>query len=519
MVWGMTIDEVRALIAAGRLDEAESACQRLLGHEPDHADALLTLGALRLQGGRPADAVTPLRRAAALAPAAAVVHSALGNALKALGRFDEALAAHGEALRLQPGFAEGWSNLGATWLARGDPERAVEAMARAAALKPDHAELQFNLGRTRLAVDDLAGAETSLRRVLELSPGHVHARVALGTTLKGLGRLDEAIQALRLVTAVAPDHADGHWNLALALLMRGDWTEGWAEYEWRRRIPTFAIERFDQPDWDGTPLRGRTLLVHAEQALGDAIQFARFAEVATRRGGPVVLRCPGKLVSLLGGLRGDVRVVPGDAPPPPFDVQAPLMSLPHLLAVTGSDLAAHDPYLAPNPDLASRWSARIGTGGGLRIGIGWQGSPSYLADHQRSMPLHHLLPLARLPGVRLFSLQKGHGSDQLEEMPACVEIDDLGAELDTGPEAFVDTAAAVTALDLLVCTDTALPHLAGALGVPVWLLLPHVPDWRWGLHGEACPWYPGMRLLRQATPGDWDGVVERAVADLTRLRS
>ncbi len=541
--------DVRALIAAGDLAAAESACAALAEAGAD-ADALFTLGALRLQTGRAAEALPPLERAVALAPGAAQVqlalglarhgagqhdgavealqaaatldpasapsHTNLGNALKALGRYDEAALAHREALRLQPAFAEGWSNLGSTWLDAGRPAEAVRAMARAADLAPAHPEMQFNLGRACLADDDPHGAETALRRTLELAPTHVHAAVALGSALKGQGRLDDAVAALRHAVTLDRDHADAHWNLALALLMRGDWGEGWAEYEWRLRIPDMCVEPFDAPAWEGSPLAGRTLLVHAEQALGDAIQFARFAIAAQRTGGRVVLRCPDKLCALLGGLTGDVALAPAGEPPPPFDVHAPLMSLPHLLDTPGEGLATDHPYLAADPARAKPWLTRIGRGRRLRVGIGWQGSPTYLADHQRSMPLRHLLPLLRSPHVRTFSLQKGFGSEQLAELPGDVEVEDLGPDLDEGPDAFVDTAAVLSALDLLVCTDTALPHLAGALGVPVWMLLPHVPDWRWALAGERTPWYPSMRLIRQRSPGDWEGTmrdVMRAIAD------
>jgi len=509
-----TLEEIRRLLTGGDPGGALLACETLLAEQPQHVEALHLQGLALRATGRLDEAVASFGKALAVAPGAAVVHTCQGNAYKALGQLDDAIAAHRRAVACRPDFAEAWSNLAAAQLAASCPGEAAESAEQAVRLLPGNAALRHNLGRILVDAGQLERAERELGRAVELDPRHLPARVTHGSVLRRLGRLDRAVEVLDGAIRHAPDHADAHWNHALALLMRGDHAEGWAEYEWRRRIPDMRIERFDAPAWDGSPLDGRTLLVHAEQGLGDAIQFARFAGVALEARGPaeVVLRVPPRLVALFGGLRGVSRVVGADRPAPPFDVHAPLMSLPHLLQIDLGGLAHSVPYLVPDADEVARWRARIGAGPALRVGICWQGSPTYLADRERSLPLRHFRPLAELRSVRLFSLQKGPGLEQLPDLGG--RIDDLGAELDEGPDAFTDTAAALESLDLLVCSDTAIPHLAGALGKEVWLLLPHVPDWRWMLGGDRCPWYPSMRLFRQSAPGDWTAVIERVARAL-----
>jgi hypothetical protein len=403
-----------------------------------------------------------------------------------------------------------WSNLGLAYKDWGRHHEAVASLERATALAPGQSELHYNLGNGLLAAGRPEAAEASFRAALTREAGHARAMVNLGTAQKEQGRLDEAIATLRGAVAARPEDADAHWNLALALLMAGDWDQGWREHEWRRRLPGFPVERLDGPEWDGAPLAGRTLLVHAEQGLGDAIQFVRFARIVPRHGGRVVLRCQPRLARLLSSAEGIDEVTTTDGPMPGHDVQIPLMSLPGRLG-EAPDPA---PYIAPEPALARDWAARLGDEGGLGIGIGWQGNPDYAADRRRSIPLAMFAALAELPGVSLHALQKGPGREQIAGWPAGMALRDLGGELYRGPDAFVDTAAVLAALDLVVCSDTALAHLAGAMGVETWLLLPRPPDWRWGLAGETTHWYRAMRLFRQDAPGDWGGVFDRVTGAL-----
>jgi hypothetical protein len=295
------------------------------------------------------------------------------------------------------------------------------------------------------------------------------------------------------------------------MLAQGRYGEGWRLYEWRRAMPDFAIRRINAPPWDGSLLGERRLLVHAEQGLGDTLQFIRYLPLLGAKGGNTVFMCPPALAPLLAG----ARHLPPLATEPPnrFDVEAPLLSLPQLLGIAEPYVPPGGAYLAPDPARIERWRSRLPREG-RRIGIAWQGSRDYRDDRRRSIPLPEFAPLAHLPGVRLVSLQKGGGSEQIAERPWREEITAFGDDLDRDG-AFLDTAAIMAALDLVVTSDTAIAHLAGALGVPVSVALCHRPDWRWGVAGDRSPWYPAMRLFRQESPGDWAGVFARIAAALT----
>jgi tetratricopeptide (TPR) repeat protein len=503
----------------GRGERAAQLITKAIAAEPRNAHYRHSLGVVLRTLGRPEEAVASFRAALEIDPKAAMTLTVLGNALKALGRFEEAEKCHLRALEVQPDFVEALSNLGSTYKEAGRLDQAIERFRQALELRPDHPELHYNLGNAWLALGRFEDAEEAFGRAVETAPGHARALSNRGVALREQGRAEDAAASLRAALEIAPDYAEAHWNLGLALLMDGRYEEGWREYEWRARIPDFPMRRFKAPSWDGGPLAGRTLLVHAEQGLGDTLQFARYLRLAADAGGRVVFECPPALASLLSRLEGCDAPVPRGGDLPPFDVQAPLMSLPGLLDPGLEKAAAMVPYLAPDAGLAERWKARLGEDGRLKIGIGWQGNPDYRADRRRSVPLARFSGLTRLEGVRLVSLQKGPGVDQLEGFAAAQRdegtgIEALGPAFDDEAGAFMDTTAVMTNLDLVIASDTAVPHLAGALGREVWLVLPFAPDWRWGRGGETVPWYPTMRLFRQDRPGDWEGVFERVVGAL-----
>ncbi|HLJ05365.1 MAG TPA: hypothetical protein VKT26_03785, partial [Acetobacteraceae bacterium] len=293
-----------------------------------------------------------------------------------------------------------------------------------------------------------------------------------------------------------------HLNLGIVLLLAGRHAEAWPEYAWRFRAGAARLPALDKPRWSGEPLDGRTLLIRAEQGLGDTIQFCRYVRQAAARGSVVFEVQPG-LRRLMAGVIAPERIIQVGDELPPVDLWSPLLDLPLLL---GMD-APPPPYLAPDADRVAMWRERIGPQG-RKIGIAWQGNPSAAAERGRSVPLKEFLPLARLPGIRLISLQKYHGLEQLKDVPDGLVVETLD-ELDAGADAFADTAAAMQSLDLVISSDTAIPHLAGALGRPVWVALQHVPDWRFQLTGDANLWYPSMRLFRQTKRGDWTGVFAR----------
>jgi hypothetical protein len=303
-------------------------------------------------------------------------------------------------------------------------------------------------------------------------------------------------------------------------LLTGDFERGWAEYQWRWKAEQCQWRDFSQPLWDGRPLEGRTILLHAEQGLGDTIQFVRYAALVKQRGGGVVVECPTPLLSLLASCERIDRLMGRGDELPAFDLQAPLLSLPGIFHTSLDTIPADGPYLFADPGLVGRWRQELGGIAGFKIGIAWQGNPKNPDDRNRSIPLSDFEPLAGCSAVRLLSLQKEAGTEQLQKVAGRFPVIDLGSRLDEAAGAFMDTAAVMMNLDLVVTSDTAIAHLAGALGVPVWVAISFVPDWRWLLDRSDSPWYPTMRLFRQTRLGDWAGVFEEIKAALcVQLRS
>lgn len=515
-----------AMIAqgAGRYEHAARLFARARDVLPDHAGCRHGLGMALRALGRAEEAVDCFRQALALEPAAPATLSALGNALKSLGRFEEAVACLWQTVEMAPDSALDWSNLGVAYKAWGRSREAVDCLSRAVAIAPAQPELHYNLGNAFLAADLFEEARRSFDSCLALAPAHFRARTNLGIAFKEQGLLDRARACFSDVVAQEPTFADAHWNRALARLAAGDYAAGWAGYEWRRMLPGFPVRKLALPEWDGGGLEGRTLLVHSEQGLGDTIQFCRYASLVRRRrlgpaGGAVVLEVPEALVPLLSGLAGvdAVRAARSGAEDGGADMQAPLMSLPGLIAPDPAETRDDIPYLRAEADLVELWGERLRPHAGLRVGLCWQGNPSYAADRRRSLAPRHLGPLARLDGVRLVSLQKP-AEDGAGLPTRDLSLVDPGPEFDSAKGAFMDAAAIIAHLDLVVTSDTAIAHLAGALGAEVWVMLAKVPDWRWGLAGETTPWYPNMRLFRQPTAGDWTAVIERIAAELRERR-
>lgn len=465
---------------AGQLSRAEQIYRQILAQQPVHADALHLLGALALQTGRRDEAVRLLEQAVAADPTIAVYHGNLASAYLTAGRYEEARGALQQAIRRDPTFAEAFYNLGV---------------------------VLYNLGRLDEAVD-------AYRHCLELRAGNASAHGNLGDLLRELGQFDQALAHLEQALAVDPQLPNAHYNRALVLLSLGRLEEGWAEYEWRWRCREFSRRQLAQPSWDGSPLADKTLLIHAEQGLGDTIQFIRYLPLARQRCGNVLVEVQANLVPLLecSGLSG---LVAQRAALPRFDFQLPMLSLPGIFGTTLETVPAAVPYLKARPELVDSWREKLSRYSQFKVGIVWQGSPSYREDRYRSIPLPYFTPLAHVPGVQLFSLQKGPGSEQISSLRNEFHVVDLGS-IDTHAGPFMDTAAIMKNLDLIITSDTASAHLAGALGVPVWVALRIAPDWRWLTHRATSPWYPSMRLFRQKHFGDWPGVFEEIAHELRR---
>ncbi len=310
-----------------------------------------------------------------------------------------------------------------------------------------------------------------------------------------------------------PDYAEAHYNRSFVYLARGQLAEGWQGYRWRFRCKDYKGRRFDVPLWDGSPLGDRTLLVHAEQGLGDTLHFIRYLKLVHQAGGRVYVEVQPALAPLLKS-SGITGVIPGGATLPRFDLHVPLLSLPGVLGTTLETVPADVPYLAADPRLLKHWRGQLRGVTGYKVGIVWQGNPEYSLDQFRSIPLREFAPLADVPDVHLLSLQKTHGLEQLADAAGQFSVIELGSKLDQTGGAFMDTAAVICNLDLVVTSDTATAHLAGGLGVPVWVALSHAPEWRWMLDREDSPWYPTMRLFRQSRQGDWSDVFVRLKKEL-----
>ena len=472
-----------ALERDGKLAEALSACGRAVELQPDDLEAYLIMARLLLNLGRMDQAVSMYELASLAAPARSDIQTSLAAALARQGRLEEASAACRRAIELAP------RNVGA----------------------------YLNLGIIRGKSDDLEGAVEAYRQAIGIDPASPEALTNLGVALSNLGMGDAAIEASGRALKLRPLDPELRYNHAMLLLLSGDLEAGFGEFEWRLSHPSpqFRPRSFDVPRWRGEPRRGRTLLIHAEQGLGDSLHFARFVPLAARTGGPVVLQVQSPLAELLRGSL-DVTVISRDEPAPPVDLHVPLMSLPHALRTTIETIPADVPYLKPAPAKAAAWRERLATYCGLKVGVVWAGSAGHRHDRMRSLPAEAVLPRLLMSGVTLFSLQKEPRAadravlDQLRD-----RVVDLAPQLNN----FADTAAAVSALDLVISVDTAVAHLAGALGRPTWILLPHILDWRWLYEREDTPWYPTARLFRQPRSRDWTSVLDRLPLELERFQS
>jgi tetratricopeptide (TPR) repeat protein len=494
-----------------RFDEALGLLLQAVEVDGSNAEAWLALGAALAALGRPAQALDAYDRVIHVEPHFPEAHNNRGNALRALGRLVEAEESYRRALELSPDFVQAQRNLAAIVHDRGRASDAIESLRKAAREQPASAEAQHAVGKALCKAGQLTEGLPYLGAALRIQPGLAFAHHDLGTALKRLGRLVEAEASLAEAVRLNPGSVDSHVNLATLWLLMGDFERGWPEYEWRRRLPGQPLHDVPEPEWDGAPLKGKTILIHAEQGVGDTLHFIRYAPLVEARGGCVVVAAPSRLHKILSTCPGINELV-DDRERPSCDVHTPLMSLPRILGTTLESVPADVPYLRPEPARVERWRARLAAIPGRKIGVCWQGNPRHPEDAERSFRLTALAPIARVPDVRLISLQHGNGREQL---PHCgFPIETLDDDLDvTG--AFTDTAAVVSQLDLVITADTALVHLAGALGAPTWIALARIPDWRWMLDRSDSPWYPSVRLFRKSTAA-WDRVFGLMARSLIR---
>jgi tetratricopeptide (TPR) repeat protein len=530
-----------ALQAQGQSAEAAACYREAVRLKPDYAEAHNNLGAALAAVDKLGEAEACYRAALRLNPGYVLAHNNLGSALRLLGRLREAEASFREALRLKPDFAEAHNNVGSVCLVQEKFAEAIACCETALKIRPRFAEAYHNLGNAFKEQNRLEEAVDAYQHALHLQAEYPEVLSNLAVSLAGLERLDEAMvryeESLQIMSKsskvfLPSDLAEVHWNRSSGWLLTGDFERGWPEYEWRWHKRDLAPRSFPQLLWDGSPLEGKTILLHAEQGLGDTIQFIRYVPQVRERGGRVLVECQPALLRLLADFPGVEGLIGRGSRLPDFDVHAPLLSLPGIFGTNMTNMPAAVPYLRAEPARIALWKARLsevrgqGSGKGplpvgrgseppdprlltpFLVGIGWQGNPKYKGDRTRSVPLAHFAPLARVEGVRLISLQKGLGRDQLHALAHHFPVIDLGDTLDADG-AFLDTAAVMRNLDLVIASDSAIVHVAGALAVPIWVPLPKVPDWRWFLGRNDSPWYPTMRLFRQEKRGEWQGVFER----------
>jgi len=499
-----------ALQAAGQTDQAIAACRQAIALNPRDPGAYSNLGnALRSKGDLD-QAITACRTAIALKPAFPGAYNNLGVALKNQGQLAQAIAALRQAIALQPSYAEAYNNLGNALQDQGLTDQAIAAYRQAIALKPNYPEAYNNLGSAWQTTGNLDEAIAAYQQALSLRPDYAEAYGNRGIALQAKGHLDQAIAAFQHAITLKPTAAEAHHNLSLALLLHGDWPQGWEEYEWRWQVSGLGSSPrgFAAPPWDGRPLQGRTLLLHAEQGFGDTLQFIRYLPLVIQNGGKVIVECPVELRRLIQAMNAAIPVVAKGQALPDFDLHCPLMSLPKVLGTTLANVPHDVPYLQANATDTQTWRTRLAEQpAGVKVGLAWAGSRAHKNDRNRSLPLAALAPLAQVPGMHFYSLQKAATETA---PPPGMKIIDLTAEL----QDFADTAALIANLDLVIAVDTAVAHLAGAMGKPVWTLLPFAPDWRWLLAREDSPWYPTMRLFRQPAIGDWDSVIQQVAQAL-----
>lgn len=506
------LTQATAYHQTGRLAQAEQIYRQILQQNPQQVEALNLLGVISCQHGRFDEGIALYRQALALKPEFTMARENLCLALwKQGGRMvEEAVTTLTQIITYEPKNLQAYENLGTILLEQNKLNEALHYYHQGLQVQPDNPRLLNNIGTVLQQQGKSRQAIAYHRKALAIQPNFPDALVGLGTALQNQAEFAEAMTCLDRAVAVAPGNPVARYNRALLYLVQGDFVEGFAEYEWRFQTGDFPACPFQQPVWDGGALKGRTLLLHAEQGMGDTIQFIRYAAIAAQKGGRVILTCHEPLIKLLSTLPGIDQIIPLGHPLPPFDTYAPLLSLPRILGTSLETVPDQVPYI-PVPPSEKLLETPPNTR--LKVGIVWAGGVLYKHNQSRSCPLEHFQPLLQVPQVTFYSLQKGLYQADLQELGWESQVPDLGREF----KSMADTAAAIAQLDLVITVDTVIAHLAGSLGKPVWTLLPAQADWRWMIDRDDSPWYPTMRLFRQQQPGDWAGVMQRVEQEIRGL--
>jgi tetratricopeptide (TPR) repeat protein len=541
-----------ALNAQSHQNQAIICYQKAIETKPETFEAYIKLGRLYHSQGNFNGAIRCYQKANQLKPDSVEVHYSAGLAYQALDKFDDAIASYDEAIRLNPDYVEAYfnlgdilyargqmeaaienyrhalrcrpemieahNNLGNAFKAQGNLEAAVESYRQAVRLKPDIAEVYYNLGSALHLKEEFDNAITNFRLALQHKPQYAEAYNHLGLAYKNQGYLDQAAENFSQALRVNPHLAEAHWNRSFTYLLKGNFEDGWDDYDWRfqqAKWQTFYPYRYSGPRWSGSDCEGKTLFVHDEQGLGDTLQFVRYLPMAKARCGKIIFETRKELIDLLQGFPGIDKLVirsSWQAATENWDFYIPLLSLPKVFGTTLKTIPNHVPYLSADSKKVEYWKNRL-TGNGFKVGIVWAGRPMHADDRNRSFALKQFLPLSGIQGIQLIGLQKGEAAKQVNDLGTETGIVNLGEEF----EDFTDTAGVIQNLDLVISVDTAVAHLAGAMGKAVWVLLPFIPDWRWIMDRDDSPWYPTMRLFRQKVRKDWESVFQRIEKKLRKL--
>ncbi len=512
----------------GNFNEAVESYKATIKHKPAHGKAYYNMGVIFHEQGRLDNALTCYTRAVSLQPDYVLAINNLGDVFQKLEKYTEATACFNRAISIQPDFAESHYNLGITYHSAGDKDKAISSYKNAIKYRPDYVEAHYNLGNLYSEEWRLGEAANCYRHAIKLRPDYVEAHNNLGEILQKQGKLDESIASYTMAFECKPDYIEARFHRSIALLLKGDFENGWKEYEHRLSIKKYNKRLFEQPIWDGADLKDKIILVHAEQGFGDTFHFLRLLPMVKSKGGHVIFECQPGLAHLLERCNGFDEIVEkssDEVDGSESDVFAPLMSLPHILGITLENIPVNFPYIWADPELIAKWRDKLnvlcdnkmsGNSKPFKIGLVWGGKPERKYDKVRSCPLSLFEPLGKIENTTIFSLQKGDAAKQIGELDDSFTIIDLGKELDI-TDKFADTAAVIESLDLVISVDSAVAHLAGALGKPVWTIIPYAHDWRWLTNRNDSPWYPNMRLFRQTKLLDWKSVIDNVAVELDKL--
>jgi tetratricopeptide (TPR) repeat protein len=506
---------------AGNLQQAENLYKEILENQPDNIDALYFLGVI-LQHKKDYDsAISSYRKTLHLNPHNPDVYYNLGLIFQDKAEADEAIKCYRQAIKLKPNFADVYYNLGLIFQDNAEADNAIANYKIFLQFNSKDADAYLNLGHAYQMKGQLDEAITYFQKAIQFNTDLPEAYCNLGSAFRDKVQPEVAIPYYQKAIQLYPDFADAHWGLARSLLLAGNFNQGWKEYEWRWKSTDYlkysCFHRpvnFTQPILNGSDIAGHTVLIYAEQGLGDEIQFVRYAPLVAQHGAKVIIECHKELSTLLQPIESVKHVIVQGEPLPDFDVQCPLLTLPLVFNTTLENIPAKVPYIFVNPVLRQGWKDKIQQDNSkMKVGLVWNGNPKNKNDMNRSIPFSKISQFIHCSDITFYSLQKGNAAEQSRNRPLGMKLVDLSEEINN----FSDTAAIIENLDLTISVDTSVAHLAGALGKPIWTLIPFAPDWRWMLNREDSPWYPTMRLFRQLSPGDWESVIFRVKDELRQL--